>query len=287
MKKTGWILAGIWFGFLLAIPVHAQSKKAAGWNWNSPDSLVWFSASAEAGFLAIVNHTVQFGKGSTNFDYVANGGQDNLFFFWRLSADVTLNKRHTLTFLYQPLDLRTQTVLGAELKQDMATFPKGDALNLRYGFDFYRLSYTYDLFPEKERELSFGVTLQLRNATIVFSNVSGTRRSYRNDVGPVPLLKARGYFPVANRFWFGFEVDGFYAPIRFLNGGTTDVEGAFVDASVRIGYRLMKTLDLFLNIRYLGGGGQGTSGSTTEPGADGYVANWIHGLSISLGAAIR
>ena len=34
----------------------------------------------------------------------------------------------------------------------------------------------------------------------------------------------------------GFEADGAYAPIKYLNGDTSDVIGALLDASVRTGY---------------------------------------------------
>lgn len=264
-----------------------KKAKPKKWVWNHPDSPFWLSASVEAGFLAILDHKVQFGKQGSVFDYVRDGGQDNLFLFLRLSADITLFKQHILTFLYQPFDIRSESILREELKQDMATFAQGDAVNFRYGFDFYRVSYMYDIFPDKERELSFGLSLQIRNATIVFSNESGTKRSYRNDIGPVPIIKTRGYFTLPKRVWIGFEIDGFYAPISVLNGSDSDVVGAILDASFRVGYKVHPMMDLFFNIRYIGGGGVGTSTKPAEPGSDGFVENWLHTMSFTLGVALR
>jgi hypothetical protein len=84
----------------------------------------------------------------------------------------------------------------------------------------------------------------------------------------------------------GAEVDGFYAPIRFINGGTSDVEGAILDASVRGGVHLTPGVDTFLNLRYLGGGSSGTSTSSREPG-DGFTDNWLHFVSLTLGFTLR
>ncbi|TNE43218.1 MAG: hypothetical protein EP343_33975 [Deltaproteobacteria bacterium] len=263
------------------------AKKPKPWVLNHPDNPVWLSASVEAGFLAIIDHKIQLGQQGSVFDYIRDGGQDNLFLFLRLSADVTLFKQHTLVFLYQPFDIRSQTILREQLRQDMATFEQGDAVNFRYGFDFYRVSYVYDIFPAKDMELSFGLSLQIRNATIVFSNVSGTKRSYRNDIGPVPIIKTRGYFSLPHRVWIGFEIDGFYAPISILNGSDSEVVGAILDASVRVGYKIHPMMDLYLNIRYIGGGGVGTSTKPAEPGSDGFVENWLHTMSFSLGVALR
>jgi len=239
--------------------------------------------SLEAGFLAPVSHTIQYGKNGTRFDYVDEGGQDTLFFFARLSAELHLARRHALIFLYQPLDLRGDVVLRRDVLVDEQLFPRGAALNLRYGFDFYRLSYLYDLARRPDREVALGGSLQIRNAVIVFSTPDGSlRRSFRN-IGPVPTLKARLLFRTRRGFLFGGEVDFMYAPIKYLNGGRSDVQGAIVDASLRAGYRFRPGTDLFVNLRYLGGGAEGTSRSAETLG-DGWVSNWLHFLTVSLGA---
>jgi hypothetical protein len=103
-------------------------------------------------------------------------------------------------------------------------------------------------------------------------------------VGPVPLLRARGRLPIANRWYFAFEADGFYAPISVLNGSDTEVVGAILDASVRLGWRFIDHVDAFLNVRYLGGGAAGAGDPT--PTSDGEQANWLHFLVVSLGATV-
>lgn len=260
---------------------------AAGTAWAEPVLPVQVSATAEYGLSGFAAHTIQFGKSGTKFDYVKEGGQNVLFFFSRYSMDLALYKRHVVTFLYQPLSPETQVLLDRNVKVDALTFPKDTALNLRYGFDFYRLSYAYDLLGDNcPHELLLGVSLQLRNATITFTSADGSLRRAKRDLGPVPLLRARGRYAFESRWWIGGEVDGFYAPIKYINGGSSDVEGAIVDLSARAGYQVRKFMDVFLNLRYLAGGASGTS-KDKEDRADGYVSNWLHVITLSIGVNYR
>jgi hypothetical protein len=240
----------------------------------------------ELGFLAPLSHTIQFGNDGTDFDYVEEGGQDNLFFVSRWSLDFRLKERTTLTFLYQPLNIETQQTATRDLRFDGIDFVEGTPINMRYGFDFYRASYTYDLFPDDKRELGIGASLQIRNATIGFSSADGELRTINRDIGPVPVIKVRGRFEGDQRNWWGFEVDGFYAPIKYLNGGSTDVVGAILDASLRAGLKASNGVEPFVNLRYLGGGADGTS-SDPDPGKDGYNKNWLNFMTVTFGVYLR
>ena len=94
----------------------------------------------------------------------------------------------------------------------------------QYGFPFWRLSYLFDIF-EDDREVAFGLGLQIRNANLELATSDGELLRSARDVGPVPLLKFRGRAYLRGRFWMGAELDGFYAPIRCINGGHSDVDG--------------------------------------------------------------
>jgi hypothetical protein len=235
----------------------------------------------ELGFLGVIDHKIQFSKDGTYFDYDDQGGQDVLFPFARLWVGVALSARHSLLFLYQPLEIETRTRLEEKLVVDRLTYRAGTPLRLLYSFPFYRLSYLYDMTDDDEREVAIGLSLQIRNATISFSSLDGELFRGQRDVGPVPAIKSRTRFPLKNKWWWGTEVDAMWAPIKYINGSDTDVEGAIVDASLRGGYHLRDALDLFLSLRYLGGGAEGTS-DDVGPG-DGYVKNWLHFLTVSLG----
>lgn len=249
---------------------------------NDPDAPYSLRLSAELGFLFPVSHTIQFGNGGTKIDYVAEGGQDNLVPFARISADLELFDHHKITFLYQPLQLDTIKATARDIQVDEVVFRKGTPVRYVYGFDFWRLSYLYDFVAGDSTELGIGASLQIRNATIGFESLDGTQSRYKRNIGPVPVLKARAMHMFGDHFWIGAEADGFYAPIKYINGSDSDVEGAILDASVRAGLALTPGVESFVNLRYLGGGAVGTSNNDNTPG-DGYSDNWLHFVSLSLG----
>lgn len=251
----------------------------------TPPPVQW-SLYAELGFLAVVSHIVQLGKDGTRFDYRSEGGQDVLSPFFRLSTDVQFKGRHALVFLYQPLKLTGQTVLDEDTVFDGIVFPAGTPLNSTYGFPFWRISYLYDFLRRPGDEVSLGFGLQIRNATITFTSADGTLRADRRDVGPVPLLKFRGRWVFDSGVWWGTEIDGIYAPISVINGSDEKITGALLDASLRVGYDFTKRVSGFLNVRYLGGGAQGTQ-SNPSPPSDGYTKNWLHFITVSLGFELR
>jgi hypothetical protein len=253
---------------------------------NRPGGNLDLSLVAEMGALLPLAHEIQFSKNGTLLDYVDEGGQDNLFLFKRLSAELDLGDRQTLVFLYQPLDLRTQTVLAQSQLIDNALFPAGSPLDLRYGFDFYRASWLWDLQEAPRKEFALGASLQIRNASIEFTSGDGKLRRVNHDIGPVPILKVRVRQPLGQESFWGFEADGFYAPIKYINGSNTDVVGSILDTSLRVGTPLSHGGEAFLNLRYLGGGAEGTSKNLDGPG-DGWVSNWLHFTSLSLGFALR
>jgi hypothetical protein len=189
--------------------------------------------------------------------------------------------RHRLVFLYQPIELNTEVVLDEPLTVDGLTFPEETPIDLRYGFPFYRVSYLYDVARPLAVEMSLGASLQIRDATITFTSADGALRRSNRSVGPVPALKARFQYAAQSGWFFGAEVDGFYAPVKYLNGGDSDVEGAIIDASLRGGYQLGNRLSGFLNLRWIGGGAEGTS--EVEDFGDGYNENWLHFMIVSLG----
>lgn len=240
---------------------------------------------SELGLLSVMYNKLQQGSDGTYFDLVDEGGQDLFVPFARLSAEMLFKRRHTVTLLYQPIDLRSRVRLRRDIVVDERTFSQGTSMDLRYGFDFFRATYTFDLAAAEDLELSVGGGFQMRVAAIEFFPVDGSEGRASRDLGPVPLLKLRVRKDLPSGWFFGTEIDGFYANIPVANGDLeADVTGAIYDASLRAGRTLGPGLDGFLNVRFLGGGGVGTSPSDArdEPG-DGYVKNWLHAATVSLG----
>jgi hypothetical protein len=245
-----------------------------------------FRGGLEIGLIDVISHKIQFGENGTEFDYVAEGGQDIFFRFNRLTAELALGRRHNIILLFQPLDIQTEALLSRDVVIDDLIFPADTPLKLSYGFDFWRLSYLYDFCPQDEREIALGLSLQIRNASISFRSFDGTLFRINQNVGPVPIFKFRTRIPFSSGVWLGSEIDGFYASGKYITGSENDFVGSILDASIRIGFELSKSFDTFLNVRYIGGGARGTEEDDPGPG-DGYTNNWLHTVAISLGAYIK
>lgn len=271
------LAAGLLLG--LGLPTAPLAAEAA----EAPDLGV--RATAELGFLGVADHIIQLSNDGSVIDYRRDAGQDVLFPFARLRGELRW-RDHLFTLLYQPLDIETEAVPGRDLRIDGETFPAGEPMRFRYGFSFWRAGWLKQVLDRPHGRLSVGAALQIRNATINFAALDGSRLRSTRDIGPVPLLSLRGRWLLPHDFFVEGEADGIYAPVSVLNGSTTEITGALLDASLRAGLALdtLVPAELFLNLRHLGGGAVGTS----DPGdfGDGYVRNWLYTWTLSLGLSV-
>lgn len=262
-------------------PVLAQSEPAAA--EREPD--FGARASVDLGFLGVLANEITLGRDGTRIDYPSDVAQSNLYLYLRVQADFDIWRQHLITLVYQPIDITSEAALPRTLRIDGVDFAAGTPIRARYGFPFYRLGWAFDVLPARNEELAFGIGFQIRDASIEFRSLDGTQFRARYDVGPVPLLRARGRFPIASDWFFAFDVDGFYAFIPGLNGSdNNNVEGAILDASLRLGWRVVPHVDAYLSARYIGGGAAGTG--DPEPTNDGFQRNWLHFLAISVGVTL-
>ena len=253
-----------------------------------PDAPVAVRLHADVGFLGTLAHTLQVGADGTDVSIPRDLGQNVLYPFVRLQTDLDLGtaRRHTVSLLYQPLDLRSTVAPTEALLVGDVTFPAGEGLTFRYGFSFWRASWLVDLAPATDREVALGLGLQIRNANIVYASVDGTRVVASRNIGPVPLLAGRTRHPLGPSTWVGAELQGFWAPIRLINGSNNDVEGAIADGAVKLGLSRPGGVEGWLAARYIGGGAVGTS-SNPDPYTDGYTKNWLHFVALSVGVGLR
>lgn len=272
-------------------PAGAQDLPAlrpGGLRLNDPASGVALRARAELGAISVVSHRIQYGRAGTRVDYRDDADQDTLFFFARLSAEVELNARHTLVFLYQPLTLQTEAVLARQLRVGEVVFPRETPLRFGYGFDFYRIAYQYDVFSDARRELAFGVGFQVRNARIAFLTSDGTRGFTQTNLGIVPLLRVRGRYVFDNALFLESEIDGWISPVPNRDETGKLALGAILDASIRVGAVVTQWSEVYLNLRYLGGGFRGDNSEPTPlTGGNGWSSNWLHTVTVSLGLGLR
>ena len=114
---------------------RARSNTFEGLGVNQPNSFYRLAMHAELGFLAPLEHQIQFSNNGTVVDYVNEGGQDNLFAVNRFSMDWMV-KRHVFVLLYQPLELNTAVNARKTYVIENETFPEGDPLLIKYSFPF-------------------------------------------------------------------------------------------------------------------------------------------------------
>jgi hypothetical protein len=280
---------------ILLLAVLATTAGAEGSMLTTTDGPLSLALVAETGAVKVVTHTIQIGESSDVFDYVSEGGQDILFPFTRYTAEVSLLDQHTVIFLYQPLEIATQVRFDEARTIDGVTFDADEGVDIVYSFPFYRASYLYDFAASSNLELAAGLSLQLRNASIRWASVNGDQGDVvaSQNLGPVPIIKVRaGYtFPEAQGAFVEFEADGFYASSAFINGADYAFEGSIFDASLRGGFEPAPGLEVFANLRGLGGGGKGTRPAANREfwseSRDGFTDNFLTTVSLTLGARVR
>lgn len=167
---------------------------------------------------------------------------------------------------------------------------RGRRLNLKNGFDFWRLSYLFSIIQGGGFDFGAGLSLQFRNASILFESSDGTALTVNQNLGPVPILKLAVSYRFTGGFFLGLEADGFYASSAIFNGAEFDFEGWIVDAALKAGFGINDFSDAFLTLRFLGGGAKGTA-SKDNPlwteSSSGYSDNTIAALFIGLGLVVK
>lgn len=282
--------AGLWAQDAPALVAPPPAPPASG-------PSIAIEPRVDFGLLYVAAHLYQSGATGTLFDFVTQGGQDTLFPYERYSVDLVIDGVHRVSFLYQPLTLTTSTVVGRNgslagpLVVDGTSFPSGTPMDLKYGFDFWRLSYMYDFLPDPDAILAAGLSLQVRNAAIDFSAADGGLRAVQQNIGPVPILKFRAGYWFRPEFGLDLEADGFYASSAFFNGSGKDFEGWIWDAALTVSTRFAPGTTAFLALRTIGGGARGNnaysyvSSTTSSPGS--YTYNALATVALTLGATLR
>ena len=247
------------------------------------EEAVSLDLSFESGFLGVITHKIQTGTDSDRgdvFDYKTQGNQDILFPYYRMQAALSL-KEHEFILLYQPLTLETRAPIESSFRYDQVNYTTADGfLNLVYSFDFWRFSYLYHLIEPPRYYLGLGASLQIRNASILFESTQNGKGTVTDNIGPVPIIKVKTGYEWLNGFYAEFEGDGFYATNRFLNGASYPFTGYIYDLSVRGGYRFREDMRAYLNLRFLGGGAEGTNGEGQ------YTYNDLHTFAATIGAVL-
>lgn len=245
-----------------------------------------FYSNFEYGFVSFLQNNIQFGESGTNFDYVREANQKILFPNWRVEVGAKFLEKHRLELTYQPIFVSTKVVLKNNWQTDNILFAAGTPIEANYNFPFYRLSYIYDLIHGEKARFAIGGALQARNAAIIAASMDGKQLFETQSLGPVPLLLLVFDYKFSNSFYVNTKATGFWAPIRYLNGGSTDIEGWIYEGSTEMGLEITTWMDAYVTLRLLGGGNRGSSGRSRNSGGS-FSENIINTLSFNVGFRLK
>lgn len=159
--------------------------------------------------------------------------------FTRVRLSYTVKSRHTFSLLYAPLETESEGSVGKELLFEGVEFPANTEIDGTYKFNSYRLTYRYDIVKNPGFEFGLGFTAKIRDAKIALS--SPGLESEKTNVGFVPIINFRLFYPVNDKFGLLLEGDALAAPQGraedVLLAGTFKLSDHF---GIRAGYRILE-----------------------------------------------
>jgi hypothetical protein len=157
---------------------------------------------------------------------------------FRARMGVVLTERHIVFGTYAPVRLGSRGTLPRETIFAGETFAAGSAVEARFKFDSYRLTYRYGLVRSERIDFDLGATAFLRDAAI---SLQGAQFAEKANVGFVPLLSFRFAWRFAPPFALVVDGDALAAPQGRAEDVLAAVEVALRDGvAVRAGYRIIE-----------------------------------------------
>ncbi|MEK6476944.1 hypothetical protein WJR50_05390 [Catalinimonas sp. 4WD22] len=198
-----------------------------------------FRVDIESGAAFTGYNNIQVpGTSGTRFDLSEELDVDDRFFY-RVKLLYTFNDKHTIAALYAPLSITAQGLSNQEIQFAGSTFAEGDALNARYEFNSYRLTYRY-LFPRKgDFQFGLGATAKIRDALIRLEDEE--QRATKTNVGFVPLINFQLEWFAREKLSFLLQGDALVGP----QGRAEDVLLAALfypsrNVTLKAGYRILE-----------------------------------------------
>lgn len=187
------ILLFVFIGISLALTMPAQARER---RW---------TADVEGGWVFSGYNDVRIPNASGTLfslsEDLAAAGRP----YVRLRLSYALSRRHELSLLYAPLTLKAQGTLPGPVFFAGMPFPAGAAVDGRFRFNSYRLTYRYRLLDKPRLGLDVGFTGKIRDAEIAIAS-PGLAASKAN-VGFVPLLHLRLLWDWNDRLGMVLEAD--------------------------------------------------------------------------------
>jgi hypothetical protein len=143
----------------------------------------------------------------------------------RVEATWNIAHRHSVRFVYAPLEFSGTGTLASPVRFAGGTFTPGSPVDSEYKFNSYRLTYRYLLHESDRWRFRIGATAFIRDAKVELRQ-QGTVASDSN-VGFVPLLSANLEYGITPRWTLLLDVDGLVS-----------TQGRAIDAAAKIRYAL-------------------------------------------------
>ncbi len=204
-------------------------------------SYAQFSLDFEGGIVFSGYNNVQIPRSTGTRFSLTNQIKTDPALFFRSRINYTLNKKHTFSLLYAPLNLSGSGVINNTIIFEGVTFPAYETLQSTYKFNSYRITYRYDFLNKEKVKFGLGFTAKIRDAAIKLQ--SSNTSSVKTNIGFVPIIN------------FNFE----YYPIKqitlLINGDALAApQGRAEDVVIALKYHLSKHFDFKLGYRILEGG---------------------------------
>ena len=172
--------------------------------------------------------------------------------FVRLRAGYTIAKRHTIIALVAPLTIRSYTDgYGADILYQSTTFDANEALEVRYMFNSYRLTYRFHIIEKDKFTLALGATAKLRQAEIEVK--SDQQSAINRNLGFVPIINFYLNYRPIEKLGIIFEGDALAIP---------NIPGRAEDVFLGVGYYVRENLAIKAGYRLLEGGSRNPESTT-------------------------
>ena len=233
----------------------------------------------EYGRLKIIKNSINFGEEGSQFDFIKEGGQENLYPHMRFSLESPIfSKRIFFKILYQSFFLETYARLKRNVSFDNKDIAEETAIDCQYNFPYTRLSFFYT-WSTRSQKIKFGPSIQIRNASIAITTANGNTRIGRQGVGVVGVLS------------FVYEYDWDNISLKTELDGIGRIQkrkkgGYLYELSSSLIKKYHKDYDILSGLRYFTGGYAGQNSSSSALSGT-YTQNYIESLSFFLGLVYK
>ena len=185
------------------------------------------------------------GNNATLFNAFGKDFSTDPTWFYRIRVGYTFNSKHTITALYAPLSIFSNSVSNTPtpILFEGQTFGLANGLKVKYTFNSYRLTYRYHFINNDTWNIGIGLTAKIRDAGIKLQDNNFTAE--KTNLGIVPLINFYAKWNPCKQLGILIEGDGLATP--FTPGRAFDIFGGLT-------YRLIPSTELKAGYRILEGG---------------------------------